>query len=93
MKVKNLIIIFGVVLGLLVYNLICYKLVNSIVEKDTKNIISSYINNKDFKYLKIYYLDNNFNIYIKDKNNYYKFILDNNYNIIEVNNKVPLYIR
>ncbi len=94
MKAKNLMVIFIIVLSLLFYNLFCYKLVNKIIEKDTKNTISNYLNTEDkIKYLKVIYNNNNYNIYIKNKNNYYHFILDNNYNIIDVNQKVPLYIR
>ena len=94
MKTKNLVIIALVVGILLGYNIFCYKLINNIVIKDTKVTISNYLKTDDkIKYLKIIYKNNNYNIYIKDKDNYYHFILDNNYKIIDVKQKVPLYIR
>ncbi len=94
MKVKKLMGVFLIVLILLVYNLFCYKLVNNIIEKDTKMIITNYLNTEEkIKFLKITYKDSYYNICVKEKDNYYNFILDTNYKIVDVNKKVPLYIR
>ena len=97
MKYKTLFIILSVVLILLIYFGLCYRLANNPIEKQTKSVISKYLktnNINDYEFIKAFkFEENNYNIYIKANDDYYNFVLDNNYNIIDVSNKIPCYIK
>lgn len=103
MKLKHIFIILIVVIILLFYNLFCYHLVNKQIEKNTKNIIESYFAvtcrncSHDYQYLRATKNeDGTMNVYIKENQNYYRFILNqvnNQYQLIEVSQDIPAYIR
>lgn len=107
MKTKVLLNILIIVLVLLFYNMFCYFFVNRVLDNGTKNIINSYFNNScsncDFSYEYLKATNNEdgtINIFVKvdskyfDK--YYRFIVFKNgpsYQLKEVNNTVPAYIK
>ena len=101
MKTKTLLILMGITIILLIYNLFCYKLANSIIQDKTKEQIKNYLNNLynqdiDYDYLNTYSnKDNSISVYIRAKDQYYRFIMvnDNGYKILDVNQDIPVYIR
>ncbi len=95
MKNKVLIISLIIVVILLFYNMICYKIVKNNIDKETREIISGYIKNNDYEFINAYNGDNNtIRIFIKNDNSYFQFIMDkNNYQVKEINNYIPAYVR
>ena len=98
MKNKTLMMIFLVVFILLLYNLFCYSLVNKIIYKKTNPIITNYLsdlNINNYKFVKaINNTDETISVYVKINNDFYNFVLENNnYQIKDVNNNIPDYIK
>ncbi len=102
MKTKYLLIALGITFILLLYNIFCYSLVNNIMENQTKNVINEYfINNKGindkYEYIKtLNNKDNSISVYVKLNNEYYNFNLSrtiNGYQINNISNEVPVYIK
>ena len=106
MKTKYLFIVLIVVFVLLIYNIFFYSFVNNHIKNGTENIISDYLKNvcNDCKF-EYEYLgatsneDNSINVFVKVDSDilkeYYHFIVDKNntYQIINVNNDIPPYIK
>lgn len=103
MKTKVLLWILGGAVILILYNILCYSCVNMIVNNNTKIAIYDYFstkyNKKDlhYEYKKaINNSDGTINVFIKYDEIYYKVILKqfgNNYQVILVNNDIPVYIK
>lgn len=101
MKVKNLVIILFLVLALLIYSMLCYKLLNTKIENDTKNLISNYFANcypqiESYEYLKaVSDGKETFKVFVKADKEYYTFyfsIEEQTYVLLKVENLVPAYI-
>ncbi len=107
MKVKNLIIILGILWVMLIYNFIWYRYTNKVTDKNSREVITKFLNDYcgncefSYKYKKATTnKDNSINIYIKIKSDYfkeyYKFIVDKDkgsFVIKEVNQDIPEYIK
>ncbi len=108
MKTKKLVSILLILGVFLAYNIFCYALLNNNIKNNTMSPINSYLkviydlNDTSYKYLKATInSDNSINVYVKLnsqelKNKYYRFIFvnqDSKYQIIEVNQNIPAYIK
>ncbi len=101
MKFKSLGIIALIVVGLLVYNLFCYGFANKMIDEDTHYVIKSYLENnlnitEDYEFIKaISNEDYTFSVYLKVKEEYYHVLLVKNqsYKVIDVDQRIPAYIK
>lgn len=108
MKFRNLLMFLLVLTLLLGYNLLCYFFVNDIISRDVRPTINNYFKNicnncdYDYKFKKATpNYDGTLNIFVKvdserldDK--YFKFMMIKNgysYEIVNVSNNVPAYIK
>ena len=95
MKNKLLILSLIVVVILLFYNMMCYGFIKKDLDKKTREVISGYIQDKNYEFINAYMNDQNtIKIFIKSKESYYQFIVDkDNFQVKEINNNVPIYIK
>ena len=101
MKAKSLIAVLVVASILLVYCVVCYRVLNKRIEINTKNSISTYFSDylpevTSYQYLKaISYEEDTFQVFVKTKDNYYTFhfiMNEQGYRIQNVELGVPSYI-
>lgn len=106
MKTKYLFTILCVVLVLLAYNLFCYSFVNHVIKEKSKLIIKNYFINTyhddNYEYKKATYQpeSDTIQIFVSHKENkeecFYRFVVIQNgtgFQLIEVNQDIPAYIR
>ena len=101
MKTKFLIVVLVVSAILLVYSLVCYRVLNKRIEINTRNSISTYFNTylsdvSSYEFIQAVSNEKNtFQVFVKTKNDYYTFnfaINDQEYQIQSVELGVPSYI-
>lgn len=101
MKMKTWLIILGVVTILLFYNLFAYNFANKLIDRDTRYVISSYLDvnwdiKEKYQYIKALNNDDGtISVYIKIDNDYYQVRLERNggYKVLLINKDIPVYIR
>ena len=102
MKTKFLIAVLVVSGILLVYSIVCYRILNKRIEINTRNSISTYFNTylsdvSSYEFIKaISNKKDTFQVFVKTKDNYYTFdfsMNDQEYQIQNVWLGVPSYIR
>lgn len=101
MKAKSLIALFVVVSILLVYSMICYNLLNTRIQVDTRYIIDNYLQTnypeiKTYEYVKaVSTKKDTFQVLIKADKDYYTFHFSNinqAYQLLSVDEGTPNYI-
>ena len=101
MKAKSLIVVLIVVSILLIYSVVCYRVLNKRIEINTKNSISTYFSHylpevSSYEYIKaISNEKGTFQVFVKAENHYYTFhfgINSQGYLIQDVDLGVPSYI-
>lgn len=105
MKTKYMFITLIILFAFLLYNLFCYGFINKMIDNNSRNIINRYLENIcgdcEYKYLRATLNDDDsINVFVDvQKNNQkekYRFVLIRNngvYNVVDVNNDIPIYIK
>ncbi len=95
MKNKILIVVGSIVLVLLGYNMACYGMIKSDYDKKTRDIIGSYLQDDNYEFINVLNGDKDtIRVFVKSKKNYLQFILDRDtYQVREINNDIPAFIR
>lgn len=100
MKAKSLIVVLVVVSVLLIYSVICYRLLNERIEVTTKNTVANYFSSNipqvsSFDYLKAISREKNtFQVFVTTNVDDYTFYFqysDHEYQLLDVESGIPSY--